>query len=67
MFDVSSGLRKEEERQRLLRIQAGQASGIDWAACLVLQALHDKYGFGRRRFVQMNEKFEEKVGQFQGC
>lgn len=55
IFSVSNGLRREEQRQRLLQIQAGQASGIDWAACLVLQALHDKYGFGRKRFVTMND------------
>lgn len=67
MYDVSSAFRKEEQRQWKLEIQAGQASGIDWAACLVLQALHDKYGFGRKRFIALNEKFEEKVGQFQGC
>ena len=64
---ITRASQKEEQRQRLLQIQAGQASGIDWAACLVLQALHDKYGFGRKRFVTMNDKFEEKVGKFQGC
>ncbi len=67
IYNVSSAFRRKEQRERLLCIQAGQASGIDWAACLVLQALHDKYGFGKRRFEKMNDLFEEKVGQFQGC
>ena len=58
IFSVSNGLRREEQRQRLLQIQAGQASGIDWAACLVLQALHVKYGFVRNRFAKLNAAWE---------
>lgn len=65
-YDISSALRRKEQQQWVLQIQAGQASGVDWAACLILQALHDKYGFGKRRFEVMNDRFEEKVGQFQG-
>ncbi len=58
IFSVSNGLRREEQRQRLLQIQAGQASGIDWGLTLIYQALHDKYGFGRNRFAKLNAAWE---------
>ncbi|WP_301860961.1 hypothetical protein, partial [uncultured Megasphaera sp.] len=50
---------KQHRQQRELRVQAGMESGIDWMATLILQVLHDKYGFGRNRFAAMNEQWDK--------
>lgn len=58
-YGVRNSLRSTAERRERLRVQAGADSAIDWAGVLIMQALHDCYGFGRGRFAKMDCRFEK--------
>lgn len=53
MNTLNSAFSKRRRQRRALEIEAGAESGTDWATTLLFNCLHDKYGFGRRRFAAM--------------
>lgn len=53
MNTLNSVFNKQRRQRRALEIEAGAESGTDWATTLLFNCLHDKYGFGRRRFAAM--------------
>lgn len=52
-MSLENVFRKQRRQRRALEIEAGAESGTDWATTLLFNCLHDKYGFGRRRFAAM--------------
>lgn len=55
----------KEQKAKEARGKAYDA-GIDWAAALMLQALHDMYGFGRGRFARMNRQWDAMLKENEG-
>lgn len=53
MNAISRALAKRDRERMEIRREAGAESGTDWATTLLFNCLHDKYGFGRRRFAAM--------------
>lgn len=59
--DISRVLARKQWEKKKLERDAGGMSGSDWVLTLILNCLHDKYGFGRKRFAAMNEAWNHNL------
>jgi hypothetical protein len=59
MHDISKAIEKQARQHHKLLVSTGAECAIDWMGTLILQALHDMHGFGRRRFAKMNDEWDK--------
>ena len=57
--DISRAIQKRKAQKRMNLINLSMDSAVEWVLSIMLIKLHDRYGFGRRRFPKFIDTWHE--------